>query len=74
MAATYDATPLVKVAAYAVLNADDGSALLWPRVEWSARSDFDVVGGIQGFAGGPRSEFGRLRNLIHGEVRWFFGR
>ena len=74
VAATYEMTPLVKVGTYAVLNADDGSAVLWPRVEWSARSDLDLVAGIQRFAGGRRSEFGRLSNLVHGEARWFFGR
>jgi hypothetical protein len=74
VAATYELTPLVKVGGYAVLNADDGSTVLWPRVEWSARSDLDVVGGVQRFGGGARSEFGRLSTLVHGEARWFFGR
>lgn len=74
VAATYDVTPLVKVGTYAVLNADDGSAVVWPRLEWSARSDVDLVAGVQRFGGGPRSEFGRLSNLLHAEARWFFGR
>ncbi|HEX2781895.1 MAG TPA: hypothetical protein VHM30_20475 [Gemmatimonadaceae bacterium] len=72
VAATYDLTPLVKLAGYGVVNADDGSTVLWPRVEWSARSDLDLVVGVQRFAGPSRSEYGRLSTLVHGEARWFF--
>lgn len=72
VAATYEVTPLVKVGAFAVLNADDGSAVLWPRVEWSARNDLDLAVGLQWLGGGPRSEYGRLSNLVHAEARWLF--
>ena len=73
-AATYDVTPLVKAAAYSVVNADDGSTVLWPRLEWSASSDLDLSAGVQRFGGTPRSEFGRASNLVHAEAQWFFGR
>ena len=70
--ATFQATPLVKLASYAVFNASDGSAVLWPRLEWSAKADIDLAIGIQRFSGGARSEYGRLSNLLHVEARWFF--
>ena len=72
VAASYEITPLVKVAAYGVLNADDRSGVLWPRLEYSATANFDIVAGIQRFVGGPASEYGRLSNLLHAEIRWFF--
>ena len=72
VAATYQLTPLLKLSGYGVVNADDGSGVLWPRLEWSARSDVSLVVGLQRFSGGERTEYGRLSNLIHGEARWFF--
>ena len=72
VATTYQLTPLVKLAGYIVLNADDGSAVLWPRVEWSAGTNLDLAAGIQRFSGGRGSEYGRLTNLIHVEVKAFF--
>ena len=72
VAVSYPVTPLVKMAGYAVLNLDDRSAVLWPRLEWSAKTNLDLVAGAQLF-GGPRpSEYGRLSNVLHGEARWFF--
>ena len=70
--ATYQVTPLVKAALYGVLNADDRSGVVWPRVDWSARSDVDLVAGIQRFIGGSITEYGRMSNLLHAEARWFF--
>ena len=72
IATAYEITPLVKLAAYGVLNADDRSGVLWPRLEYSAAANVDVAVGIQRFLGGPTSEYGRLSNLLHAEVRWFF--
>lgn len=71
-ALTYDVTPLVKASGYAVVNADDGSTVLWPQLEWSARPDLDLTIGVQHFAGGTRSEYGRAHTLLHGGVKWFF--
>ena len=71
-ATTYQVGPLVKVAGYVVVNTDDGSVVLWPRVEWSARTNLDLTAGIQRFAGGKRSEYGRLNTLVHLEVKAFF--
>jgi hypothetical protein len=72
LAASYELTPLIKGKAYGVWNAGDGSLVLWPRLEWSARADLDLVAGVQHFTGGARSEYGRLSSLAHAEVRWFF--
>ena len=72
IAASYEITPLVKIAGYGVLNADDRSGVLWPRLEYSAASDVDIAAGIQRFVGSANSEYGRFSNLLHAEVRWFF--
>lgn len=71
-AVAYPLTPLLKIAVYAVINVNDRSGVLWPRLEWSAMTNLDVVAGVQRFAGGAETEYGRLSNLLHGEVRWFF--
>ena len=71
-ALSYQLTPLAKIAVYAVANVDDRSGVVWPRVEYSVATNLDVAAGIQGFLGGPQTEYGRLSNLLHGEVRWFF--
>ena len=72
IAASYEITPLVKVAGYGVLNVDDRSGVLWPRVEYSAAANFDITAGLQRFVGGPTSEYGRVSNLLHAQARWFF--
>ena len=72
VAASYQITPLVKAAIYGVANAGDRSGVLWPRLEYSALSNLDLVLGLQRFLGSETSEYGRLSNLLHGEVRWFF--
>ena len=71
-AVVYPITPLLKIGGYAVINVNDQSGVWWPRLEWSAMTNLDVVAGLQGFAGGAKTEYGRFTNLLHGEVRWFF--
>jgi hypothetical protein len=72
VATSYQVTPLLEAALYAVTNAGDGSAVVWPRLEYSAASNLDLVLGLQRFVGEETTEYGRLSNLLHGEVRWFF--
>jgi hypothetical protein len=72
VATSYQVTPLIKAALYGLANAGDGSGVLWPRVQVSAMSNLDLVLGLQRFLGSDSSEYGRLRNLLHGEIRWFF--
>jgi hypothetical protein len=71
-AVAYPITPLLKIGGYAVVNVNDGSGVFWPRLEWSAMTNMDLVAGVQRFAGRAETEYGRLSNLLHGEVRWFF--
>lgn len=72
IAASYQVTPLMKIAAYGVLTVDDRSGVLWPRLEYSLATNLDVAAGIQRFVGGADTEYGRLSNLLHADVRWFF--
>lgn len=72
LAVSYQLTPLAKLSLYSVLNADDGSGVVWPRIAYSVVTDLDVAAGWQGFFGGPATEYGRISSLVHGEVRWFF--
>lgn len=72
LAASYDITPLVKLAGYGILNIDDRSGLVWPRLEYSITSNLDLASGIQRFFGGVGSEYGRIRNIFHAAARWFF--
>ena len=72
VATSYQVTPLLKAALYAVTNAGDGSGVIWPRLEYSAASNFELVLGLQRFVGDETTEYGRLSNLLHGEMRWFF--
>jgi hypothetical protein len=72
VASSYQVTPLIKAALYGLANGGDGSGVVWPRIEYSAMSNLDLVLGLQRFVGGETSEYGRLRTLLHGEIRWFF--
>ena len=72
LATSYQLTALLKAAAYVVVNAGDASMVVWPRLEWSARSDIDLVIGLQEFSGSRGSEYGRMHNLLHAEAKWFF--
>jgi hypothetical protein len=72
VAASYEVTPLLKIVGYVVLNVDDRSGVVWPRLEYSVAADLAIAAGVQRFTGGPKSEYGRFSNLLHGEVRWFF--
>ena len=72
LAASYQITPLMRVATYGVLNADDRSGVVWPRLEYSLTANLDIAAGIQRFVGGADSEYGRFSNLLHAELRRFF--
>ena len=72
IAASYELTPLVKIADYVVLNINDRSGVVWPQLEYSAAANLVIAAGVQRFTGRPQSEYGRFSNLLHAEVRWFF--
>ena len=72
IATTHEITPLLEIFAYGILNIDDRSRLLWPGFKYSVSSNVDISGGIQAFAGGTGSEYGRFRDVLHVQLKCFF--
>lgn len=70
--ASYEVTPLLKWATYAVFNADDRSRVVDSRLVWSVRRDLELTVGAQGFGGGRNSEFGATPAAWQGQAQWFF--
>ena len=70
--ARYELTPLLKVAAEIVVNLDDSSRFLAPRLSYSWQTDLDVAIEWRRFHGAPASEFGRLPNATHLSLQAFF--
>ena len=70
--AGYELTPLWKSANWLVVNVDDGSTYLSPRLTFSLRENLDLVLGAQLHAGGARAEFGGRKHLWFGYAQWFF--
>ena len=69
---SWDLTALWTAECYAIVNLDDGSAFLGPRLRWQPVSDLELTAGYQAFAGPARSEFGRARDIGFGQVQWYF--
>jgi hypothetical protein len=74
--ADYAPHPLVTVAATWLVNADDGSSLLLPSLDWSATESVSLrLGASVGLGPGPnrkglpRSEFGSYPDLVFAEAR-----
>lgn len=72
IAASYEITPLVKLVAYGILNVDDRSRVFWPGLEYSVVSNFELSGGVQHFSGSLGSEYGRFKDVMHLQGKWFF--
>jgi hypothetical protein len=72
IAVSYQMSPLLKAVAYSILNVDDRSRAIWPVLEYSAATNFDLSGGIQMFSGTAGTEYGRFRNVLHFRTKWFF--
>ncbi|MEJ7930218.1 hypothetical protein WG922_09545 [Ramlibacter sp. AN1015] len=70
--AGYELTPLWKSANWLVLNVDDSSIYLSPRLTYSLRENLDLAIGAQLHAGGARSEFGSRKHLWFAYAQWFF--
>lgn len=70
--ASYEITPLLKSINYLVLNLDDGSGYLSPRLTYSLRTNVDLGVGMQLFSGKASSEYGRMRSAYFAYVQWFF--
>ncbi|MEW6703607.1 MAG: hypothetical protein AB1430_02000 [Pseudomonadota bacterium] len=68
----YEITPLLKCSSHSVFNIDDSSRALDLRLAWSVRPNLDLGAGVQRFSGPFRSEFGRLPDVLFGQLQWFF--
>ena len=47
VAKSYQVTPLLKAARYAVTTAGDARAVVWPRLDYSVAANLDLVLGLQ---------------------------
>lgn len=70
--ASYELTPLLKLANWLVANLDDNSLYFSPRLTWSVRTNLDLSLGAQLFDGRDRSELGSRHNLYFTQLQWFF--
>ena len=70
--ASYEMTPLVKLANYLVLNVRDRSRFFSPAVIYSLKTNLDLTVGAQFFRGSPGSEYARLRDVYYAQMQWFF--
>ncbi len=59
--------PLVSLSATAIVNLDDGSALIQPSVKWNAAQSFDVLAGVNLPVGGTDTEFGGIMDPVSGK-------
>jgi hypothetical protein len=68
----YDPTSLWRGEFYGIVNMDDGSAFLGPRILWQPIQDFEIGAGYQAFAGSDKTEYGSLKELAFLQVQWYF--
>ena len=72
--AEQDLTPFLHYRLVAVLDNDDHSGLLYPRLTWSLPTSQEIyltLGG-QVFFGSQATEYGSLRDLVLADLQWFF--
>lgn len=65
-------TPLLTGSATVLVNADDGSALLQPRADYSLTQQLDVIAGTQLSTGSQRTEYGMVPNVTYVIVAWHY--
>lgn len=70
--AGYEITPLLKLSAELILNLDDGSRVVAPRISYSIRPNLDASLGSQWFGGAAGTEYARPPNVAYAQVKWFF--
>ncbi len=68
----YELTPLLRWDNYVILNLDDDSRFLAPRLVYSPTGSLDWALGVQYFDGPTDSEYGVLETLFFSELQWFF--
>lgn len=70
--AGYEITPLLKWINYLVANLDDGSRYFSPGLIYSIRTNLDWSLGVQHFAGGAGSEYGRFNDMYYTYLQYYF--
>lgn len=70
--ASYEFTPLLKTVNYAVVNVDDRSRFVSPTLVYSMRPNLDWTVGLQWYAGGAHTEFGRPHSLLFVQFQHYF--
>lgn len=70
--AVYDITPLLRSDNAVIVNTDDGSRFLAPRLIYSIAPNVDGAVGLQRFGGRPGSEYASFSNVYFVYVQWFF--
>ncbi|MBM3508117.1 MAG: hypothetical protein FJX64_10545 [Alphaproteobacteria bacterium] len=72
VSAGYDLTPLLKLTATLLADADTGSRLFVPRLAWSAATDLDVELFAQVGGGSAAGEFGSRPAVVAVRVARYF--
>ena len=65
-------TPLLSVGNNTIMNLNDASLFIRPEVQYSVKNNLVLTAGMEIFAGGPRSEYGRARNIYYSELKYSF--
>lgn len=67
-----DIHPLLKLEAFCLINADDGSTFFTPSLTWNALKDLYLTAAFQRFGGDKQSEYGRLPNKPLLTAQYYF--
>jgi hypothetical protein len=67
-----DLHPLLKLEAFALANADDGSTFFSPALTWNALNNLYLTAALQRFGGTRRTEYGRNPNQTVLTVQYYF--
>ncbi len=68
----YELTPILRWDNFLILNLDDDSRFLAPRLVYSPTGNIDLTIGLQFFDGASASEYGVLEDIYYGELQWFY--
>ncbi|MBI3563593.1 MAG: hypothetical protein HY079_00185, partial [Elusimicrobia bacterium] len=70
--ASKDLHPLLKLEAFGIVNADDGSTFFAPSLTWNALNDLYLTAALQRFGGEKRTEYGRQANQLLASAQFYF--
>ncbi len=68
----YDFTPLWIGSCYGIVNNNDSSLFLSPKIEWKALTDLELSLAYHAFLGSSASEFGPLQEVAFFQIQWFY--